>query len=110
VAIWLFCTDFARPPQSLGADSGEGKRSSLGPPRELGTCPTPELFRSRCLAFGPLGQILVQPLFELIDGGAEVVVARQQKVDAVEVFPTREAMGEVVAGVHVSDILSRTIR
>jgi len=39
----------------------------------------------------------MQPAFESCDGVGEVVVARQQQIDVVEVLPASEAVGEVVA-------------
>src|SRR5271156_3997060 len=54
--------------------------------------------RARLLA-GLLGLVLVEPAFEEGDGGAEVVVERDEQVDVVEVFLATEAVGEVVAWV-----------
>src|SRR5271156_2839668 len=54
--------------------------------------------RARLLA-GQLGLVLVEPAFEEGDGGAEVVVERDEQVDVVEVFLATEAVGQVVAWV-----------
>ena len=47
--------------------------------------------RARLLA-GQLGLVLVEPAFEEGDGGAEVVVERDEQVDVVEVFLATEAV------------------
>jgi len=51
---------------------------------------------------GLLGLVLIEPALEQGDGGEEVIVEGDEQVDVVEVFPAREAVGEVVAWVDGS--------
>ena len=50
--------------------------------------------------------VVVQPSFEDVDGGAEVVAEDAEQVDVVEVFVAGEAVGEVVAGIDGGEHLA----
>ena len=94
----------ALPAEPEGPPSPRGEGGATGLPGSPGTLPILGIelradLRGRVVLLRLLGLVVLEPALQESDGGAEVIVQRQEQVDVVEVLLAAEAVGQVVAWV-----------